>query len=194
MQGLKLWQFDTSGNMLGSQFSSNPAWVLLDMLMRCGYSFDDIDTVSFAQAAAYADQLISVDDPVGGNVQLPRFQCNFALTYSRSAGDLIRSIRNGSRIYVVLGTSGVLEARIENTFALQQPTLPPNSNSTEQFNGGWPAYEFDATSIAAIRTAAPASSCLPKARRIHPIGFRSNFRTASISISRIAFRLQTKTT
>lgn len=148
MQGLTLWQFDTGGNALGSQFSTNPAWVLLDMLMRCGYSYTDIDTASFAQAAAYADELISVDDPVGGNVQLARFQCNFALTASRSVGDLIRSIRNGSRIYVVLGTSGLIAARIENTFALQQPTLPANSNSTEAFNSGWPAYEFDATSIA----------------------------------------------
>jgi hypothetical protein len=107
-----------------------------------------VDTASFATAAAYADQLITTDDPVGGNVQIPRFQCNFALKDSRSAGDLIRSIRNGARLYVVLGTSGVLEARVENTFALQQPSKPANSNSTEQFNGGWPAYEFDATSIA----------------------------------------------
>ena len=55
MQGLKLWQFDTSGNFLGEQFSSNPAWVLLDILMRCGYTLDEIDTASFATAAAYAD-------------------------------------------------------------------------------------------------------------------------------------------
>ena len=65
VQGLKLWQFDTSGNFIGAQFSSNPAWILLDMLMRCGYSFDDIDTGSFAHAAAYADALITTDDPVG---------------------------------------------------------------------------------------------------------------------------------
>jgi hypothetical protein len=148
MQGLKLWQFDTTGNFLGCQFSSNPAWILLDMLMRCGYSFDDLDTGSFARAAAYADEMISADDPLGGSVQIARFQCNFALKQSRSAGDLIRSIRNGSRIYVVVGASGELEARIENTFALQQPTMPVNSNSTQQFNGGWPAYEFDAGSIA----------------------------------------------
>ena len=148
VQGLKLWQSDTSGNFIGAQFSSNPAWILLDMLMRCGYSFDDIDTGSFANAAAYADALITTDDPVGGTVQIPRFQCNFALKDSRSAGDLIRSIRNGARIYVALGTSGALEARIENTFALQQPSLPATSNSTSTFNGGWPAYEFDETSIA----------------------------------------------
>ncbi len=81
-------------------------------------------------------------------VDLPRFQCNFALNESQSAGEIIRSIRNGSRLYLVLDSQGLLEARIENTFALQQPTLPPGSNSVNQFNGGWPAYEFDATSIA----------------------------------------------
>jgi len=148
MQGLKLWQYDTGGSFLGVLFSSNPAWVLLDILMRSGYTLEEINTASFATAAAYGDALISVDDPVGGSVQLPRFQCNFALNVSQSAGTIIRSIRNGSRLYLVLNTAGLLEARVENTFALQQPVLPPGSNSGNQFNGGWPAYEFDATSIA----------------------------------------------
>jgi Putative phage tail protein len=148
MQGLKLWQFDAGGFYVGARFSSNPAWVLLDVLMRSGYSFDDIDTGSFAAAAAYADQLIDASDPVGGTVQLPRFQCNFALKQRRSVGDIIRSIRNASRIHVVLNTAGLLEARGENTFALQQPARPAASNAVHQFNGGWPAYEFDAGSIA----------------------------------------------
>ncbi len=148
MQGLKLWQFDANGNSLGEQFSTNPAWVLLDVLMRCGYTLAEINLPSFANAAAYSEQLLSVNDPTGGAVQVARFQCNFALNYSRSAGDLMRSIRNGSRTYLVLNTAGLIEARIENTFALQQPVLPANSNSQNQFNGGWPAYEFDATSIA----------------------------------------------
>jgi hypothetical protein len=148
MQGLQLWQFDTSGNFLGAQFSSNPAWVLLDILMRCGYTLEQINTISFATAAAYSDALISVDDPVGGYVELPRFQCNFALNVSQSAGEIIRSIRNGARLYLVLNSAGLLEVRVENTFALQQPALPPGSNSVSPFNGGWPGYEFDATSLA----------------------------------------------
>lgn len=148
MQGLRLWQFDTGGNYLGEVFSSNPAWALLDVLMRSGYTLDEIDVASFARAAAFADELITVDDPIGGNVQLPRFQCEFALKDSRSAGEIIRSIRNGSRIYLVLNSSGLLEARIESTFALQQATKPAGSNATNSFNGGWPAYEFDASSIA----------------------------------------------
>src|SRR6202167_1939887 len=148
MQGLNLWPFDTSGNFLYDQFSSNPAWVLLDILMRSGYTQEQINMVSFATAAAYGDTLISVDDPVGGYVQLPRFQCNFALNISQSAGEIIRSIRNGSRLYLVLNTAGLIEVRVENTFALQQPVLAPGSNSVNTYNNGWPAYEFDATSIA----------------------------------------------
>lgn len=148
MQGLKLWQFDTDGNWLGDRYSSNPAWVLLDILMRSGYSLAEIDGASFARAAQYADELITVNDPVGGTVQIPRFQCQFALKSRRSAGEIIRSIRNGSRLYLVLNTLGLLEARIENTFALQQPVKPPGSNAENPFSGGWPAYEFDAGSIA----------------------------------------------
>jgi hypothetical protein len=148
MQGMKLPQYDSSGNPLGVSFSSNPAWIVLDVLMRSGYTLSEIDLPSVAHAAAYADELISVLDPVGGSVELPRFQCQFAMKESRSAGDLLRSVRNGSRIYIVLNTSGLLEVRVENTFALQQPVQAAGSNSVSDYNGGWPMYEFDASSIA----------------------------------------------
>ncbi len=148
MQGMKLLTFDTGGNSLGQQFSANPAWVLLDVMRRSAYGLSEINTSSFAVAAAYCDELIAYTDPIMGAVQIPRFECNFALKYQRSAGEIIRSLRNSSRIYLVLNSGGLLEARIENTFALQQPTLSANSNSTEVFADGWPAYEFDETSIA----------------------------------------------
>ena len=148
VRGIRLLQFDSNGNSLGESFSANPAWVLLDVLRRSGYGLNEINTTSFAFAAAYADQLLTVDDPVGGTVQLPRFECNFAMKYPDSAGDVIRQIRNSSRMYLVLNAAGLVEVRGENTFALQQPVLPAGSNSVELFNGGWPAYEFDATSIA----------------------------------------------
>jgi len=148
VRGMKLLTFDVNGNSQGEQFSANPAWVLLDILRRSAYGLDEIDVKSFARAAAYCDEAISVTDPIIGAVSVPRFQCNFALISQRSAGEIIRALRNSSRIYLVLSTSGLLEARIENTFALQQPTLPAGSNATETFANGWPAYEFDETSIA----------------------------------------------
>ncbi len=148
MQGLKLEQFDASGNSLGTQFSDNPAWVLLDILRRSGYGLDELNTTSFAAAAAYADDLIAAEDPVGGQVQLPRFQCNMALKSRRSSGEVVRAIRNASRLYLVLNTTGRLEVRVEDTFARQQPAKAAGSNASGTFNGGWPAYEFDASSIA----------------------------------------------
>lgn len=148
VRGMKLLTFDANGNSQGEQFSANPAWVLLDILRRSSYGLDEIDVKSFARAAAYCEETISVNDPIAGTVSAPRFQCNFALVAQRSAGEIIRALRNSSRIYLVLNTSGLLEARVENTFALQQPSLPGGSNATEMFAAGWPAYEFDETSIA----------------------------------------------
>ncbi len=134
LQGLRLWQFDPGGNRLPDAFSDNPAWVLLDMLMRCGYGLDEIDPASFARAAAVAGELISVTDPVGGSVQIPRFQCNFALKQRRSARDVIRAIRNASRLYLALNQNGLIEARVEGTFASQHAVKAPGSNAVAVFS------------------------------------------------------------
>lgn len=150
LQGLRLEQFSLSGTSEGEAFSDNPAWVLLDILRRSGYGLDELDVPSFAKAAATAGQMITVNDPVGGSTQIPRFQCNFALKQRRSAGDVIRSLRNSSRIYLVLSPAGKLAARTENTFSLQHPAKPEGSNATGTFNGGWPAYEFGPSSIARL--------------------------------------------
>ena len=53
INGLLLEQFDSSGNSLGESFSNNPAWVLLDVLRRCGWLTTDVYLPSFAAAAAY---------------------------------------------------------------------------------------------------------------------------------------------
>ena len=148
MQGLRLWQFDAAGARVADAFSDNPAWVLLDVLLRCGYGADEIDAPSFAHAAAFAGELISVTDPVGGAVRIPRFQCNFALKQRRSAGEVIRAIRNASRLYLALNQDGLIEARVEGTVASQHAVKPDGSNAAVTFNGGWPAYEFDGASIA----------------------------------------------
>ena len=148
MQGLKLPQFDSAGSYLGEQFSDNPAWVLLDVIRRCGYSLEEVDAASFARAAAYAGTLITTQDPLGGEVELPRFQCNFALKQRRSAGEIVRALRNSCRMYLVLNSAGKLEVRVEDTFAVQQSSKPAGSNAVATYAGGWPAYEFDAASIA----------------------------------------------
>ena len=142
VQGLILPTYGADGTYLSDQFSNNPAWILLDILRRSGWSAAEIDITSFSAAAAYCDQQINTVDLNGNPITLPRFQCNLVLQSRRSGGDVVRGIRNTARLYLTYGPGGVLQLRLENSIALQQPTKPVNSNSTESLNGGWPSYEF----------------------------------------------------
>jgi len=142
VQGLQVPIYANDGTYTGDQFSSNPAWILLDVLRRSGWSTDEIDLTSFAAAAAYCDAQIASTDLNGNAISLPRFQCNLVVQKRRSAGDVIRGIRNAARLYLTYGAGGILQLQVENTAALQQPTQPSCSNSTEPLNGGWPSYEF----------------------------------------------------
>src|SRR6185369_11497298 len=69
-------------------------------------------------------------------------QCNLVLTSRRTAADVVRGIRNGSRLYLTYTAGGQLQLRVENTLALQQPEASASSNSTSVLDGGWPSYEF----------------------------------------------------
>ena len=141
-EGLMLPAYGTDGAYAGDQFSSNPAWILLDILRRSGWADSEIDIPSFATAAAYCDEAIDTVDLNGNPISLPRFQCNLVLQHRRSGGDVVRGIRNAARLYLTYGPGGVLQLQVENTAALERPTKPAGSNSTQALNGGWPSYEF----------------------------------------------------
>jgi hypothetical protein len=140
--GLDIEQFDTSGNSLSASFTNNPAWVLLDVLRRSGWVTSAIDLTSFATAAQYCAATISSTDLYGNAVAIPRFQCNTVIDERRSAAEIVKGIRNGSSLLLCYGSTGLLTLQVENSLALQQPSLPDGSNSTASLNGGWPAYEF----------------------------------------------------
>jgi len=146
-EGMKLEQFASDGSWLGASFTNNPAWVLLDLLRRCGWDLEEVDLGSFAQAAAYCGEAITAQDLNGNPIEIPRFQCNLVLKNRRAAADTIRGVRNGSRLFLTYGQTGLLRLTVENTLALQQPAAPDGSNASEATDGGWPAYEFgDGTS------------------------------------------------
>ncbi|MBI3470750.1 MAG: hypothetical protein HY013_05280, partial [Candidatus Solibacter usitatus] len=142
VEGLKLPRYAADGSALGDQFTNNPAWVLLDVLRRSGWRTGEIDLASFAQAAAYCDAPIAAQDLYGNPATVARFQCNVVLKKRRTAADAIRGIRNGSRLQLTYGAGGLLQLRVEDTLALQQPVKPAWSNSTSLLNGGWPSYEY----------------------------------------------------
>src|ERR1039457_6976378 len=142
VQGLKLPVYGADGSYISDQFTNNTAWVLLDILRRAGWSLTEIDVTSFAAAAGDCDEAIAALDLYGNAIQLARFQCNLVMQTRRAAGDLVRGVRNSSRLMLTYGTNGALELRVENSLALEMPAKPAWSNATEPLNDGWPSYEF----------------------------------------------------
>ena len=141
-QGLKLPVYGADGTEIGEQFTNNPAWILLDLLRRMGWSTSEIDMGSFAATAAYCDQEINALDLNANPITLARFGCNFSLQKARSAGDLVRGVRNSARLLMTYAAGGVVQLRVENSIGLEAPTKAEWSNSTETLNDGWPSYEF----------------------------------------------------
>jgi hypothetical protein len=142
LEGLRLPTYSTAGAFAGELFTNNPAWVMLDILRRSGWTADEIDLGSFARVAAYCGETITIPDLFGNTQLRPRFQCNLSMRRRRSVADWIRGVRQASRAYLTYGDSGLLELRAEASLAIQQPTKPAGSNSTVTLDGGWPAYEF----------------------------------------------------
>jgi hypothetical protein len=125
VDGLKVPIYASDGTYIGDQRSQNPAWILLDILRRCGWRANEIDLPSFAAAAAYCDQGIKAINLTGSTITLPRFQCNLVLQNRRSGGDVVRGIRNTARLYLSYGPGGVLQLAVEKR--IQRPySNPPN--------------------------------------------------------------------
>jgi hypothetical protein len=160
IQGLQLAQYDASGNYISSAFGNNPAWVMLDVLLRSGWNVAQLDLATFSTVAQRCNALVPTVDVNGNSTTIPRYQCNLLLTGSRSAGDIVRGIRNGSAMYLSFDSNGLIQLNPEDTLANQQPTQSPSSNSTEALNGGWPAYEFGDNSFSGIVRSADGAPSL----------------------------------
>jgi len=150
LYGVKLPVYEADGSLVAVQYSNNPAWVLMDILRRSGWSMAELDVPSFAVTAGYCDEHIDTHDLYGNETTVARFQCNLVLTKRRTAADVVRGIRNGSRLYLTYTAGGLLQLRVENTLALQQAALSDSSNSVSVLDGGWPSYEFGDGSAAAV--------------------------------------------
>jgi hypothetical protein len=146
VRGLKLESFDNSGTSLGTAFTNNPAWVVLDVLRRMGWRTSDINLPSFASAADYCSAPLTTTDLYGNPASISRFECNLVVSNRSSGAELLRGIRSASSLMLTYDASGLLLLRVENSIALQQPDKPAGSNSSDQLNGGWPAYEFSDSS------------------------------------------------
>jgi hypothetical protein len=199
LNGMKLPIYGEDGSLTGAQLSNNPAWVLMDVLRRSGWSISELDVSSFARAAGYCDEQINTHDLYGNAISVPRFQCNLVVSKRRTAADLIRGIRNGSRLYLTYTAGGLLQVRVENTLALQHAVKAASSNANSTLNGGWPSYEFGdgsggTTGILRRANGEPSVRLGREARRRRRTGSQRSFRMPSTSISRTGFRSPTSRT
>ncbi len=140
-QGIILRRFDEQGNPLEPFFTSNPAWALLDMLMRCGWQDSDIDIPSFASAAFLLDQAAAVTSGVEPEVFEARATFNYAILGRKPAVDIIRGLRQGAGLLLRLNERGQISLIVEGTIGDQHPTQPAHTNATSPLNGGWPSFE-----------------------------------------------------
>ncbi len=141
-QGLKLARYDIAGGYIGDFFSSNPAWIVLDIVRRLGWKSSELDLASFGKCAAHCDELIPAVGAGGSGIMLPRFRCNVIVRRRRSAAELVRGVCSASSLFMQHGVDGKLRLSIEGSISVQQGTKPAGSNSVAMLNGGWPAYEF----------------------------------------------------
>src|SRR5690242_8813094 len=71
IEGLRLATYSADSTLLSEQFTKNPAWILLDILQKCGWNVSEIDLSSFANVATYADQQIETQDLHGNPIMIP---------------------------------------------------------------------------------------------------------------------------
>lgn len=142
LKGIRLPVLDAEGALAEYKWSSNPAWILCDILRRTGWKLDEIDLPSFVAAASYCDELIEAFDANGQALQVKRFEQNLVLRRRYSVGELLRSIRLGSLLQIHFTAEGKLALRPEATLAQQHPVAATGSNAAEALSGGWPVYEF----------------------------------------------------
>src|SRR5579872_1111824 len=160
IRGLKLSRFDQSGLALADDYSNNPAWVLMDVLRRAGWTLSELDIASFASAAQTCAQPVQTTDLNGNPTQIPKWQCNLILTQPRSASDVVRGIRNGSGLFLNFNSQGLLRVCVEDTIGVQQASKPDGSNSSVTLSGGWPAYEFGDNALSGIALRSGGQSSL----------------------------------
>ncbi len=142
LKGLKLPVLTAQGDLESFSWSSNPAWILCDILRRTGWNLAELDLASFRAAADFCNQVIQARDANGNLRDVPRFETNLVLNRRYSVGELLRSIRVGSLLFLFYQPDGRLAVRPESTIAAQQPVKHPGSNTPSLVNGGWPVYEF----------------------------------------------------
>lgn len=154
MRGPKIRVY-TDASTFTLERSSNPVWVLLDLLTWGNRKYADFDLAAFVAIAARCSATISYPLAGGGTGSHERFDCSLAISDKRTLKEVIDSLLrsfHGSLAEV----NGKITLRQRSTLAVQQPAPVSGSNyltaiASVNFAGsatnGYSAYDFDEESI-----------------------------------------------
>lgn len=148
------------------QFSTNPAWILKDLLLKAGWLEENINVPSFLEAANVCDTIVKFDSMSGDyqnfynesdNPPFRRFSAGFMVKQRTSFGDLIRGVRANMRAMLFFDfNTGQLTLKIKQTLADQQTEPIVGSNYSDPVESvtaagdeseGYVAYNFDQSNI-----------------------------------------------
>lgn len=156
----------TDPSTFTTQTSSNPAWILMDLLIQAAWRYDDLNIQSFINAAAVCDTQIYFNRIDGtysnvynesGDPEYLRYSIGFSVKQRTAIGDLIRGVRNAMRGILYFDfNNGLLTLGNKQTLSDQQPSPISGSNYDTPVESvtaagasaiGYVAYNFDAGSI-----------------------------------------------
>ncbi len=178
VNGIKVSRFEEDAAYVDEAFTANPAWIMLDLLRRSGWSLDELDLSSFARAAAHCDGPVTTSDLHGTVITVPRYEANLVLRRRRSAAEILRGLRNAAALYLTYGAEGKLQLKLESKISVGQPVKPVGSNAVEPLFGGWPNYEFSESSILRRENGAAAFRLSSRTNADSPNRFTLEFQDA----------------
>jgi len=152
----------TDPSTFSTIFSENPVWILMDMIVLSGQlNYSDFKIASWITAATFCATTITAPNltkELGGPDTLThaRFKAAFTIRDTRSLADIVRGLRNAARLDVRMDDAGLIDIRVLQTLAGQQPSAVAGSNfdtaiRSKSASGstvnGFAAYKFDESNI-----------------------------------------------
>ena len=141
--------------------NSNPAWVVLDLMLKCNYAISELNLGSFCKSAVYCDTDISYINNLGKSASHARFICQFDLENRKSGSSVIAAVLKCFNGYLYYDQSGLLNLGISQTLADSQGSAVYGSNYNTAISSitaggtsanGYAAYLFDTSNISTTGT------------------------------------------
>jgi hypothetical protein len=150
------------------QYTNNPAWVLLDLLIQSGWTYSTIDLQTFIDAAVVCARNINYTDTDGTTSTRPIYQTSLLIRQRKSAASYIRGLRTSFKATLVPNSlnNGLLQLFCDQTLGEQQPSAISGSNYNtavvskahdNSAKNGFVAYDFSDTNGTILRNGKKSS-------------------------------------